>query len=134
MLRHAGEAATCDQLYVMTAEAGVGQLARMGTLKKMRMRMTMRRMKIKMTMISRMMMTTAVLLMHRHHVVLTSKATGPLAVKLLKPLHAPWNLLYWQRHCALHIVCLTAVADGCIEVPSGRSQGFIAARCLQTAI
>ena len=124
----------CDQLYVMTAEAGVGQLARTGMLKKMKMRMTMRRMKIKMTMISRMTMTRTVLLMHHHHVVLTSKATGPPAVKLLKLLYASWNLVYQQRSCALHTICPTTAADGCVEVLSGRSQGFIAAKYLQTAM
>jgi hypothetical protein len=109
----------------MTAEAGVGQLVRMGMLKKMKMRTMMMRMKIKKTMISKMMMIMTVHLMHLHHVVLTSKATGPPAVKLLKLLYASWNLVYRQRS----FLCLTIAAVGCIEFLSGRSQGFIAARC-----
>ncbi len=118
----------------MTTEAGVGQLARMGMLKKMKMRTTMMRMKIKKMMISRMMMTSTVLLMHLHPVVVTLKVTVSPAVKLLKPLYASWDLVYRHRSCALHTICLTVAADGCIEVLSGRSQGFIAARCLQTAM
>ncbi len=124
----------CHQLYVLTAEAGVGQLARMGMLKKMKMRMMMRRMKIKMTMISRMMMTMTVLLMHRHHVVLTPKTTGQSAVKSLKLLYASWNLVYQQKSCALHTICLMVAAVNCTEFLSGKSQGFKVARCFQTAI
>lgn len=118
----------------MTAGAGVGQLVRMGMLRKMKMRTMMMRMKIKKTMISRMMMTSTVLLMHLHRVVVTLKVTATPAVKMLKPLYVSWNLAYWQRSCALHTICLTIAARGCTEVLSGRSQGFIAARCLLTAI